>query len=84
MNPDLLRKYFIMGSQNCQRKPEDILVISTHRPMLASKLANRVVFIERGQIVRDGKPEKVIPEMMKRFTPKPISQPQKGGPHNVF
>ncbi len=26
MNPDLLRKYFIMGSQNCQRKPEDILV----------------------------------------------------------
>jgi len=47
-------------------KDDDILLISTHRPALAAKLANRVLIMQRGAVVLDGKPEKVIPEIMKR------------------
>ena len=47
-------------------KPEDILVIATHRPRVASKLANRVVVMHHGEIMLDGKPDVVIPQMMQR------------------
>jgi ATP-binding cassette subfamily C protein LapB len=46
-------------------KPEDILLISTHRPALAAKLANRVIIMQRGEVAEDGKPEEVIPRIMK-------------------
>lgn len=50
-------------------KPDDILIISTHRPALAAKLANRVIVMRQGEIVNDGKPENVIPKIMKNNTP---------------
>ena len=41
--------------------PSDILVVSTHRPLLASRLVNRVLVMQRGRVVRDGKPEALMP-----------------------
>lgn len=37
----------------------DILLIATHRPRLIS-LANRVLILQKGQIVADGKPDEVL------------------------
>ena len=45
---------------------DDILVVSTHRPMMASRLVNRVLMVEQGEIVRDGKPETVLPQLVRR------------------
>lgn len=39
--------------------PNDILIISTHRPMLARRLADRVLVMRRGEIKADGKPEEI-------------------------
>ncbi len=41
-------------------KKDDILIIATHKPMLASKLVNRMVVLQQGEIVADGSPEAVI------------------------
>lgn len=49
-------------------KPDDILLISTHRPVLATQIASRVLVIERGEIIADGSPEEIIPAMMKRYS----------------
>ena len=40
--------------------PNDIFIISTHRPMLARRLANRVLVMHRGEVKADGKPEEVL------------------------
>ena len=45
-------------------QPDDILVVSTHRPMMASRLINRVLIMQQGQIVRDGSPESVLPQLV--------------------
>ncbi len=47
-------------------KADDILIISTHRPALAAQLATRVIIMQRGEITADGKPETVLPKMIKR------------------
>ena len=47
-------------------RPDDILIVSTHRPMLASKLVNRVLIMQRGNIVQDGSPETLLPRMVGR------------------
>jgi ATP-binding cassette subfamily C protein LapB len=47
-------------------QPQDILVISTHRPMVASRLANRVLIVQQGRISADGTPERVLPQLMAR------------------
>lgn len=47
-----------------QVRPEDILIVATHRPMQALKLATRVVVMQEGNVVRDGKPEVVLPQMV--------------------
>ena len=47
-------------------RPEDIVVVSTHRPMLASKLVNRVLIMQRGRVVQDGSPETLLPRMVRR------------------
>lgn len=79
-------------------KHDDILLISTHRPMLASQLANRVIVLQHGEIAADGKPERVLPQMMQKYTRRPgtllkMPQPSPGvynggfnhkGPANVI
>ncbi|UTW07210.1 peptidase domain-containing ABC transporter [Pseudomonas benzenivorans] len=47
-------------------RPEDILIVSTHRPMLAMKLATRVILMQQGEVVKDGKPESVMPQLLAR------------------
>lgn len=65
--------------------PKDILIVSTHRPMLGARLATRVILMQQGEIIKDGKPEQVIPQL---FSRKPqgsrlAGMPQFGGQHNV-
>ncbi|MCJ8337425.1 MAG: ATP-binding cassette domain-containing protein [Pseudomonadales bacterium] len=43
-------------------RPEDILLISTHRPALAAQLAKRILIMRRGEIVADGDPSTVLPK----------------------
>lgn len=48
---------------------DDILVVSTHRPMMAASIANRAMTIASGTIQRDGKPEAVLPMLMAKRPP---------------
>ena len=41
-------------------QPDDIVIISTHRPLVAAKTANRVIALRKGEVVIDGKPEDVF------------------------
>jgi len=45
-------------------KPDDILMISTHRTGIAARMANRVIVMDKGEIIDDGKPEKVLAKLM--------------------
>ena len=49
-------------------KTDDILIISTHRPALAAKMANRVIVMQHGEIINDGKPEDVLSKIMSNVT----------------
>ena len=44
--------------------PNDILIVSTHRPMQAIKLATRVIAMQQGEIIKDGQPENVLPQLV--------------------
>jgi len=44
--------------------PNDILIVSTHRPMQAIKLATRVIAMQQGEIIKDGRPENVLPQLV--------------------
>jgi len=44
-------------------RPSDILIVSTHRPLLASRLVNRVMVMQQGRVVRDGRPETLLPQI---------------------
>ena len=60
-------------------RPDDIVVVSTHRPMLASRLVDRVLIMQRGRIVQDGSPETLLPRMVGRSsapTPKDADNEQ--------
>jgi ATP-binding cassette subfamily C protein LapB len=62
-----------------QVRPEDMLIVATHRPMQALKLATRVVVMQQGNIVRDGRPEVVLPQMAGQASaarPAPASLPR--------
>ena len=80
-------------------KPDDILIVATHRPGLAAQLANRVIVMQQGEMIADGKPETIIPSMMKNrpvgarsAKPQKVIRPPKGfyagelnkGPANVI
>jgi ATP-binding cassette subfamily C protein LapB len=56
----------VLEAINNRVKPDDILIISTHRTGIAVKMANRVVVMENGSVVEDGKPEQVMAKMMAR------------------
>ena len=44
-------------------RPSDIVVVTTHRPLLASRLINRVLIMQQGRIVRGGRPEALLPQI---------------------
>ncbi|MCO5976177.1 ATP-binding cassette domain-containing protein [Ideonella oryzae] len=54
---------------------EDILIVSTHRPMQAMKLASRVIVMQHGEVVKDGRPEIVLPQLMARVGGRPLAMP---------
>jgi ATP-binding cassette subfamily C protein LapB len=54
----------VMQALKSHVQPQDILLISTHRLALASQLASRVLLMQGGEVVADGKPEQVLPRMM--------------------
>ncbi len=76
-------------------QPDDILLVATHRPALAAQFSNRVIMMQRGEIIADGKPEQVMGQMINR-KPKQTANPvaknipsfmQSGankGPNNVI
>jgi len=86
----------VLAAIDAHVNTNDILIISTHRPALAAKLANRVIIMQRGEIMADGKPETVLPNMMhkkastasntealrppKTFSPNTVNK----GPNNVI
>ena len=43
--------------------PQDILVVATHRPMAAMRMVNRVVVLQKGVVVKDGRPVEVTPQL---------------------
>lgn len=62
-------------------RPEDILIVATHRPMAATRLATRVIVMQQGQVVKDGAPDKVLAQMLSR--PVVSSRMGKGGTLDV-
>lgn len=57
----------------------DILLISTHKPMLAAKYVNRMVMMQQGEIVADGTPEAVIARW--KSTLSQVAE-KRGAPHS--
>ena len=56
-------------------KPQDILVIATHKPMMASALANRIVLMQRGMIIEDGGKDEVLEKMTRPIHKEPEVPP---------
>jgi ATP-binding cassette subfamily C protein LapB len=54
--------------------PQDILVVSTHRPLMARRLVNRMLIMQQGRVVRDGAPEILLPQMARQTSPRPAAQ----------
>lgn len=54
----------VLEAINLRVKPDDILLISTHRTALASKMANRVIAMNNGEVMDDGKPDVVLAKLM--------------------
>jgi len=52
-------------------RPSDILVVSTHRPLMSSALVNRVLILQQGRVVQDGKPDALLPQLARRPSPPP-------------
>jgi len=62
-------------------RPEDILIVATHRPLAAARLATRVIVMQQGQVMKDGSPDVVLAQMMGR--PSGPSRMGKGGTLDV-
>jgi ATP-binding cassette subfamily C protein LapB len=58
----------VLAAIGARVNTNDILIISTHKLALAAKLANRVIIMQRGEIMADGKPETVLPNMIHKKT----------------
>ena len=55
-------------------RPSDILVVSTHRPLMAGRLVNRVLIVQQGRVVRDGSPEALLPQLAAQISRRPTAQ----------
>lgn len=49
-----------------QLRPEDILIVATHRPAAAMQLATRVIMMQHGEISYDGSPEQMASAFVAR------------------
>lgn len=58
-----------------QVQPNDILIVATHRPMQALKLATRIIVMAQGEVLKDDKPERVAPQMFARSKTQRSSKP---------
>ncbi|MGX9416318.1 ATP-binding cassette domain-containing protein [Vibrio sp. WJH972] len=56
----------VLNAINSKVKPDDILIISTHRTGIASRMANRIIALEQGKVVEDGSPDIVMAKLMSR------------------
>ena len=45
-------------------RPDDIFIVATHRPARGLKVATRVIVMEQGEVVKDGRPENVMPQLL--------------------
>ena len=60
----------VLDAIEASLKPNDILVLSTHRPLLANRLAKRIIHMEAGRVAADGPAEQVLQGLMgKRRSP---------------
>ena len=84
LDPETEKK--VLAAIQAHVKPADILVVSTHRPAIASQLARRVLVMQRGRIVADDKPEAIF-QRPAAARPEPgaaAPRPMAGGPLNVI
>lgn len=44
-------------------RPEDILIVSTHKWRMAAQMATRVIVMRRGEVTRDDHPKQVFPRL---------------------
>lgn len=56
----------VLDAIEASLRPNDILVLSTHRPLLANRLAKRIIHMEAGRIAADGPAEQVLQGLMGR------------------
>lgn len=47
-------------------RPDDLVILSTHRPRLAAAFATRVVMLRRGQVVADGPAQDILQRLQGR------------------
>jgi ATP-binding cassette, subfamily C, bacterial LapB len=55
-------------------RPSDILIVSTHRPLMASRLVNRVLVMQQGRVIRDGTPEDLLPQLVSQRSRQHVAQ----------
>jgi ATP-binding cassette subfamily C protein LapB len=53
----------VLAALEARVRPDDILLVSTHKPLLAARLANRMIAMGQGEIVVDGPTETVMARM---------------------
>ena len=65
---------------------QDILIVATHRPAQAAAIATRVLVMQRGEVVRDGRPAELMPQMYAKaaVTPLPAKHWQRAGVIDVI
>jgi ATP-binding cassette subfamily C protein LapB len=64
-------------------RPQDILIVATHRPQQAMKIATRVLVMHQGEIVRDGTPEAIMQQVVKARPAVALSLGERSGEHHV-
>ena len=54
-------------------RPSDIVIVSTHRPLMLSGFVNRVLIMQHGSVVQDGTPETLLPQMARQRARQPAA-----------
>ncbi len=54
----------VLDAIEASLNPNDILILSTHRPLLANRLAKRIIHMDAGRVAADGPAEQVLQGLM--------------------